>query len=126
MRPFARKAKVLPFDVEQDLLVLHPTGDMLAVGESVVEQEIADVHAAVSDNDIKRLVVDVGDAPHFGSLVMGALLTICLRVVELGGQVAMCQASESMRESLGIMKVDTVIPYHDTLELALAAVSDSE
>ena len=47
MRPFTRKAKVLPFDVEDELLVLHPTGDMLSVGESSVEQEILALHAAI-------------------------------------------------------------------------------
>lgn len=123
MRPFARKAKVLPFEVEGDMLVLHPTGDMLSVGESSVEQDISELHAAISDNNVRRLVVEFGESPHFGSLVIGAILTVCLRVLDTGGRAAMCHASSGMRDTLTMMRVDTIIPYHDTVEAAKEAVS---
>ncbi|MDA1016173.1 MAG: hypothetical protein O3A00_17170 [Planctomycetota bacterium] len=122
MNPFTRKAKVLPFEILDDVLVIHPTGKSLHAGESVVEKEITELHRKIEELQIRRVVVDIGIALHFGSLVIGALLMICVKVRENAGRAALCQATASMLETLQIMKVETLIPYFATLDEALAHV----
>lgn len=126
MKAFARKAKVLPFEMVDDVLVVHPTGQSLSAGESVIEREITELHHVIEDQSIRRAVVDIGVSPHFGSLVIGALITICLRTRQNNGKSAFCQASAGMLETLQIMKVETVIPYFPTMAEALEYVRNSE
>lgn len=115
--------KILPYSIEKNVLILTPTGDSLGVEERVLKNEIAAVHKKISSSKIDHLVVDVGKTAYFGSLMMGALIALCKRATDTGGKATICNASEGMLESIQIMKLDTVIPYHNTREEAMAFVN---
>lgn len=118
----ARQHKVLQYNRDGDVIVVTPMGDSLRVEEQVLRQEIQALHELLDAPDAKHIVVDVGSAPYFGSLVLGALIALCKRVTDSGGNAAWCNASEGMKESLEIMRLTTIIPYFDTRAEALAAV----
>ncbi|MFQ5734661.1 MAG: STAS domain-containing protein [Planctomycetaceae bacterium] len=116
----ARQNKVLQYERNDDTLVVSPAGDSLRVEETALAKEVARLHEML--DDAKNIVVDVGGSPYFGSLVLGSLIALCKRVTDAGGKAALCNASEGMRESLQIMKIDTIIPYFATCEEALAGM----
>lgn len=120
----ARANKVLQYERAGDTLIVSPAGDSLRVEERVLADEITRLHDQL--DDAKHIVVDVGSAPYFGSLILGAVIALCKRVTDAGGKAALCNANTGMRESLQIMRIDTVIPYFETREEALAAVTAAE
>ena len=87
----------------------------------MLTKEIAGLHDLLTD--VKNIVIDIGASPYFGSLVLGSVIALCKRVTDAGGKAALYNASAGMRESLQIMKIDTIIPYFDTRDEALAAVT---
>ena len=118
----ARQHTVLKFERDGDTLIVLPTGDSLRVEERVLTKEIAALHEMIESKDLKNIVVDIGSSPYFGSLVLGAVIALCKRVTDAGGKAALCNATEGMRESLQIMRIDTIIPYFPTRDAALDEV----
>ncbi len=70
-----------------------------------------------------NLVVDLGTAPHFGSLIIGAIMALCKKVHDRGGRSAFCNASPGMLDAMQIMKIDSVMPYFRTRDQALASIN---
>lgn len=124
--PFGRtrgdQAKVLRWEQDGDVLIVQPCGDSLRVEEAQLGAEIDRVHDLVDGGTVRHAVIDLGAVTFFGTVVIGALMTICHKVREKGGKVAWCNASPNMREVIQIMRLDTVMPYHATRTEALAAV----
>jgi len=120
----ARQHRVLQYERDGNALIVSAASDSLGVEERVLKQEIDALHKLFDTPDVTHIVVDVGGTPYLGSLLLGALIALCKRVSDDGGRAALCNASEGMRESLAIMRIDTVIPYHATVTEALAAVKE--
>jgi len=120
----ARPHKVLLYEIDGDTLIVTPKGDSLSVEERVLEKEIAALHKLIDSPPLTHVVVNVGGAPYFGSLMMGAMIALCKRATDGGGKAAMCSASGGMLESIQIMRLDTVIPHFPTPAAALAFVRE--
>ncbi len=118
-----RQNKVLLYERVGDALLVTPTGDSLRIEEREFGQEIDRLHQLLDSPEITGVVIDVSGSPYMGSLILGSIITLCKRVTDRGGKAALCNASEGMRESLQIMRIDSIIPYLPTREEALAAVS---
>ncbi|MBW3541335.1 MAG: STAS domain-containing protein [Planctomycetes bacterium] len=69
---------------------------------------------------------NVGGAPYFSSIVIGAVMAMAEKVRSRGGRCAFCNASAGMRDILSIMKIDSVLPYFATRDEALRAVGNGE
>lgn len=121
----ARGRKTFEYERRGSTLVVVPTGDSLGFEERDLESEIAGLHDLLDDPELQNVVVDVGRAPYFSSLVLGAVLALCKRATDRGGQAALCNASAGMLESIQIMKLDRVLPYYSTRDEALQAAGDS-
>lgn len=119
-----RRHDVLKYERDDDVLIVTPVGDSLRVEERVLSNEIDALHKLLESNDLQHIVVDIGSAPYFGSLILGSVIALCKRVTDAGGKAAMCNASEGMRESLQIMRIDSIIPYYTTREDALQAARE--
>jgi anti-anti-sigma factor len=116
MRP-----KVFQSERQQDTLIVTPARDSLEVMESELRREVDALHKLMETPGVVNVVVDVGQAPHFGSLIIGALMALCKKANDRGGTAAFCNASDGMLDMLQIMKIDTVMPYFPTRQEALAA-----
>lgn len=117
-----RSQKVFQAERQQETLVVTPGRDSLDVMESDLRREVDALHKLMETPGVVNLVVDVGNAPHYGSLIIGALMALCKKANDRGGTAAFCNASEGMLDMLQIMKIDTVMPYFPTRAEALAAV----
>ncbi|MGH7200425.1 MAG: STAS domain-containing protein [Planctomycetaceae bacterium] len=122
----AERRRVFETQRVGDTLVLSPRGDSLGVEERELRNEIDALHQLIQKPDVVHLVVDVGSAAYFSSLVIGAVMALCQRVHEAGGRAVWCNASPGMYDVLQIMKLDTVMPYYRTREEALAAIRSGE
>jgi anti-anti-sigma factor len=120
--PPMRPSKVFQYERQDDTLVVIPNGDSLQVLESDLRREVDALHKLMDSPGLVNVVVDVGNAPHYGSLVIGAIMALCKKANNRGGLAAFCNASEGMLDMLQIMKIDSVMPYHPTRREALEAV----
>ena len=109
-----RSSKAFQVERQQDTLIVTPARDSLDVMESDLRREVEGLHKLMETPGVVNVVVDVGHAPHFGSLIIGALMALCKKANDRGGTAAFCNASEGMLDMLQIMKIDTVMPYFPT------------
>jgi anti-anti-sigma factor len=116
-----RPSKVFQFERQDDTLIVIPNGDSLQVLEADLRREVDALHKLMDAPGLVNVVVDVGNAPHYGSLVIGAIMALCKKANNRGGLAAFCNASDGMLDMLQIMKIDTVMPYFPTRQEALAA-----
>ena len=116
------------FDVQRqgDTLIVVPQGETLGTSEYGLEKEISGLHRLLSDPKVSNLVVDVGSAPYFGSMVIGTIMALCKKVCDQGGQAVLCNASQGMYDAIKTMKLDTVVPYYPTREEALRSLRSGE
>jgi anti-anti-sigma factor len=119
-----RKNRVFPMEQVGDVLIVSPTSDSLAVEETQLVREINSLHDAVTKAGVRHLVIDLGGAPYFGSLVLGAIIALTGKVRSLGGRPALCAAKAGVHDALEITRVLDVVPYYQTREEALAAVRE--
>jgi anti-anti-sigma factor len=118
----ARIQTVFQYERDGNTLVVSPRRDCLDVQESDLRFEIEELHKLLDDPGVKNLVVDTGTAPHFGSLIIGAIMALCKKVHDGGGRAAFCNASPGMLDAMQIMKIDSVMPYFPTRAEALASL----
>ncbi len=121
----ARSLSVFSVEREGDTLIVSPRRDCLDVQESDLRVEIEDLHKQMDDPALRNLLVDVGTAPHFGSIIIGAIMALCKKAHDRGGRAAFCNASPGMLDAMQIMKIDSVMPYFPTRAEGLAALKKS-
>lgn len=120
--PFAvaRSQRVFLTQREGNTLILSPQRDCLDVQEFDLRNEIDLLHKQLEEPGLQNLVVDVGSAPHFGSIIIGAIMALCKKAHDRGGKAAFCNASPGMLDAMQIMRIDSVMPYFATRAEALA------
>jgi len=114
--------RAFDFEREGATLIVMLKSDSLSTEESALEREINALHKELDKPDILNLVVDIGPEPFFGSIVIGAVMALCHKAVSGGGKAILCNASDSMRDVIRIMKLDTVMPYCDSREEAMQSL----
>src|SRR5690349_6923050 len=118
----AKSAKIFPLELFDEVVVLVPEGDSLGVQEAQLRNEISALHQLLERPGTQALVIDLERAKYFSSIVIGAVLTLCTKMKQLGRPAALCNATEAMLDVIQIMKLDTVFPYYPTRADALRAV----
>jgi anti-anti-sigma factor len=120
-----RDQRVLEVDLMGDTLVVLPAGDAVGFGLNVVNNEVAKVLEVAKSSRVKHLIIDLGRANYFGSVMIGEFMRLGTAVRERGGRIALCGASADMQDVLRIMKLDTmweVFPRSDDAVRAIARV----
>jgi anti-anti-sigma factor len=120
-----RSQKVFQVERQQDTLVVTPDRNSIEALESQLRREVDSLHQMMETPGVVNVVVDVGNAPHLGSLIIGALMALCKKAHDRGGTAAFCNASDGMLDMLQIMKIDTVMPYYHSRDEAIDAVRKS-
>lgn len=115
--------KIFPTETHGTTVVLSPEGDPLGVEEAQLRREINALHDLLEKPGTSALVVDLGGARYFSSIVIGAVLTVCTKMKQSDRPCVLCNASNAMLDILQIMKLDTILPYYPTREAALGAVA---
>jgi anti-sigma B factor antagonist len=119
-------------DSEKEIVRLEDEGDALIVSPLVAFSHMLDPSVArqwkavldrLDDPSLKRLVVDLGDLPYFGSLVLDWLVQLWIRIRAHGGSMAVCNVNSVGREVLTLARLDTLWRVSDSRGQALAELA---
>lgn len=118
--------RVFPYETDDKVLIILPTGDSLGIEERQLVLEINSIHKLIDESDVEHVVIDLSSTPYLGSLIIGALMVFCRKVRDRNGGVAMCAAKAGVKDALEIMRMGDIIPYHEDRAAALAFVRGTE
>jgi anti-sigma B factor antagonist len=102
--------------------ILTPDDSLMCGGraeqfETVLMEAISAGHRLV--------IVDLGAVGHVDSGGVRALLRGHLTVAQQGGRVSLVNMPPNVRRVIQLLRLDTVLPIHDSVEAALASVAGS-
>ncbi len=112
--------KFVRLEEKGDALVVSPQMAFGHLIDPAVAREWKLVLDRLDDPGFKRLVVDLGELPYFGSTVLDWLVQLWNRMKAKGGTMAACNVSPVGREVLGLARLDTLWRVFDTQDQALA------
>ena len=105
-----------------ETLIISPTGEAFEFRHSLVVSEMHTVLELLEEPAVRNLVIDLTRAEYYGSVIIGALNTMVNRILENGGKVATCNASEEMQNVLKIMNLTERWPNYPSRRKALKAM----
>jgi len=73
-------------------------------------------------DEVTHLIVDLSAVNYIASVGVGVLLSVAQDLDEKNGRLVLAAPSDTVRETLGLMKIDDVIKITDTVEEAAAAL----
>ncbi len=119
----ARDQQVFEVDRVKNALIVTPIADSYTISDGDVREAIVKMYKQIERPKIDHIIVDLGSVPHLSSIIIGAIMGMCTKTREAGGQSMICNASEGMRNVIRIMKLERVMPYYDSRKEALASLS---
>jgi anti-anti-sigma factor len=114
--------KVFLVEAKGDTLIVSPTGEAFEFRHSLVISEMNTILELLEEPEVRNLVIDLGREEYFGSVIIGAVNNMINNVLDRGGQVATCNASEEMRNVIQIMNLTERWPNYPSRRKALKAV----
>jgi anti-anti-sigma factor len=110
-------------EVHGDTLVVVPRGDAVGFTVQAVNTEQAKIREILQRDAVKHLVVDLGGANYFGSIVLGALMQMGQIIRRRQGRAALAGASSDMEDVLRLMKLNNMWELFPDRRLALRAIA---
>ena len=114
--------KVFPAELRKDTLIVSPAGDTIGFRDTDINKEINTLFAVLDLPEVKNLIVDLGTSRYYGTIVIGALNAMGMKIRDRGGKISLCNASDDMRGILRVMNLDTIWPLHESLKEAIKAM----
>jgi anti-anti-sigma factor len=115
--------KFVRLEVEGDALVVSPQPAFGHLLDPSVARDWKLVLDRLDEPAIKRVIVDLGELPYFGSTVLDWLVQLWNRMRAKGGSMAACNVSPVGREVLSLARLDTLWRVFDTRQQALAELA---
>lgn len=100
--------------VRLDGIVSHPLGSNYLREQLLLAME-----------NHRHIVLDVGELTFFDSLGVGVLIGMEKLLARTGGSLRVCGARDIVRDLFATLRMDSVIPVHETVSEALAECSDT-
>ncbi len=116
-----QNTKAFDVSTHRGVVVVTPLGDTLSFRDIDIQREADEISEMIRNQNLKRLVIDMGHSNYFGSIMIGMINSFGQLVKEQGGQMVLCNASQDMQAIMKIMKIDTLWPYVPTLAKAIKA-----
>ena len=108
---------------EGDALIVSPLVAFGHLLDPSVARQWKQIHDRLDNPAVKRLVVDLGELPYFGSIVLDWLVQLWNRIRARGGVMAVCNVTAVGREVLSLARLDTLWRVFDDRQQALAELS---
>lgn len=112
------------FNIETSggVLIVVPRGDAVGFRDAEVHAGVQSVLEQIRSAARPLVVVDLGNAGYFGSVIIGALVTFANATDGAGGVFAVCNASADMGRVLKVMNLAERWMMCDTRQDAILAV----
>ena len=114
-----REEKHVRLEEAGETLIVTPLFSSSRFTEVEVVEEWSRILHKVEGEDVKRVVVDLGHVPYFGSTLLDWLVQMWKRLQEKGGRLAVCNASQVSRQVLLIARFDKLWEIHDSRQDAM-------
>jgi anti-anti-sigma factor len=118
--------KYVRVERQGDALIVSPLFTFARFTEADIADEWSQVQQHLDDDEVKHVVVDLGQIPYFGSTVLEWMVQMWKRAKARGGKLATCNASPIGREVLAAARFDLLWGIFDTRDQAVAWLSDAE
>lgn len=116
-----RNHKVFLAELQGDTMIVSPQGDAAGFRDTDISHELKTLLELVDDPRVANLLVDFGRSNYFGSIIIGAIHNLGVKVRAGGGKLGMCDISDEMLETLKTLKLDTIWTTYDSRKAALKA-----
>ena len=113
---------VLELSEYDGVAVVEPQGDTTGFRLGTIENDLKKITETFAQTGSRHLVVDLGKANYFGSIVMNAIKTLGDSVQASGGDIVLCNASEEMRKTMSALHLDSGWMHFDNRKTALKAM----
>ncbi len=121
--PETAEHQLFRMEIWGDTAVIVPRGDAVGFTAQAVNSELTRIHEILRRDAVKHLIVDLGSANYFGSIVLGAVVQLGQVIQAKHGRIALAAASEDMQDVLRLMKLDTMWEFYPTEKSALRSMA---
>jgi len=97
---------------------------ILTIKGKMTDPNVTDLHEKIKqliDNDIKKVVIDLGKIKWINSRGLGVLIASHTSMINGGGALHIARAGEKINSILMITKLNTIFKTFDTIEEAIQA-----
>jgi anti-anti-sigma factor len=112
----------LHFDIDRDVLIVAPRGDCSSLEATVLEDELREILGQISSKGVTGLVVDLEQAPYFGSTMLGGLIKLWRSMTDIQGRLVLCNVSSGELDMLSATRLSSVWGVYPTRAAALEAL----
>jgi len=104
------------------VLVLTPQGDCSSLEAAVLEAEVREILHEITARSVTALVVDLEQAPYFGSTMLGALIKLWRSMTVVQGRLALCNLSSAEQDVLAATRLNSMWDVFPSRSAALEAL----
>jgi anti-anti-sigma factor len=108
--------------MDGNVLIVAPQGDCSSLEAAVLETEVREILSEISSRSVTALIVDLEQAPYFGSTMLGALIKLWRSMTVVQGRLALCNLSSAEQEVLTATRLISVWGIYPTRSAALEAL----
>ena len=110
------------FDIDGNVLIVVPRGDCSSLEAAVLESELREILEQISSSGVTGLVVDLEQAPYFGSTMLGGLIKLWRSMTVVQGRLVLCNVSPGEHDMLSATRLDSVWGIYPTRAAAIEAL----
>ena len=114
--------RLLHFEIDGNVLVVVPLGDCSSLEAAVLEEELRAILAQVASSGVTGLIIDLEQAPYFGSTMLGGLIKLWRSMKLVQGRLVLCNVSANEHDVLNATRLDSVWDVYPTRAAALEAL----
>ena len=114
--------RLLQFDIDGKVLIVVPRGDCSSLEAAVLEEELREILEQISSRGVTGLVVDLEQAPYFGSTMLGGLIKLWRALTVVQGRLVLCNVSPGEHDVLSATRLDSVWGIYPTRAAAIEAL----
>jgi anti-sigma B factor antagonist len=109
--------------IDGDFAILKLTGDLIS------EPDASDIrnklHSLVSDN-IKKVIIDLGDISYINSLGLGALITARSTMINANGQLKLARIGKKIESLLVMVGLVRLFDIYENVDRAVGSFSSKK
>lgn len=110
------------FETYGNVLVILPQGDCSSLEAAVLDEELREILKQVTASGVTGLVVDLEQAPYFGSTMLGGLIKLWRSMKLVHGRLVLCNASPGELDVLSATRLDSVWSIFPTRAAAIESL----
>jgi anti-anti-sigma factor len=108
--------------MDGQVLIVTPQGDCSSLEAAVLEAELREILSEITARSVTALIVDLEQAPYFGSTMLGALIKLWRSMTVVEGRLALCNLSPAEQEVLAATRLASVWNIYPSRRMALDAL----